>query len=266
MEPDMSATLQHPSTPSARRPGAGEGEKGGSLSPAPRRRWPWLILAGAIVLLLLAVSQAILPSMAENRLKDRLAKDGKVSEVRVSAFPAVKLMFGKADDVQIRMDSFTPPAGGGETAGAGGGGGLGGALARTQATDKIDVLVRSLKTGPVTLRDARLTKDGDTLRAEATVSDAQLRDALPAGIDVRPAATPGGQLVFDGGVSALGFEARAQARLLARDGKLVIQLEDGPIGALATVPVFSDPRLDIQTISALERPGGFVVRTEAITS
>ena len=111
----MSATLQHPSTPSARRPGAGEGENGGSPSAAPRRRWPWLILAGAIVLLLLAVSQAILPSMAENRLKDRLAKDGKVSEVHVSAFPAVKLMFGKADDVQIRMDSFTPPAGGGET-------------------------------------------------------------------------------------------------------------------------------------------------------
>jgi hypothetical protein len=217
------------------------------------------------VLLLLAVSQAILPSMAENRLKDRLAKDGKVSEVHVSAFPAVKLMFGKADDVQIRMDSFTPPAGGGDTAGAGGGG-LGSALARTQATDKIDVLVRSLKAGPVTLRDARLTKDGDTLRAEATVSDAQLRDALPAGIDVRPAATPGGQLVFDGGVSALGFEARAQARLLARDGKLVIQMEDGPIGALAAIPVFSDPRLDIQAISALERPGGFVVRTEAITS
>jgi hypothetical protein len=221
------------------------------------------MLAGAIVLLLFAVSQAVLPSMAENRLEDRLAKDGKVSEVHVSAFPAVKLMFGKADDVQIRMDSFTPPAGGG---GTNGGGGLGAALARTQATDKIDVLVGSLKTGPVTLRDARLTKDGDTLRAEATVSDAELRDALPAGIDVRPAATPGGQLVFDGGVSALGIEARAQARLLARDGKLVIQMQDGPIGALAAIPVFSDPRLDIQTLSALERPGGFVVRTEAITS
>jgi hypothetical protein len=222
------------------------------------------MLAGAIVLLLLAVSQAVLPSMAENRLKDRLAKDGKVSEVHVSAFPAVKLMFGKADDVQIRMDRFTPPAGGGET--NGGGGGLGAALARTQAADKIDVLIGSLKTGPVTLRDARLTKDGDTLRAEATVSDAELRGALPPGIDVRPAATPGGQLVFDGGVSALGLEARAQARLLARDGKLVIQMQDGPIGALAAIPVFSDPRLDIQTISALERPGGFVVRTEAVTS
>jgi hypothetical protein len=261
----MSATLQHPSTPPAG-PRAGGGEKASRPVPAaPRRRWPWLILAGAIVLLLLAVSQAVLPSMAENRLKDRLAKDGKVSEVHVSAFPAVKLMFGKADDVQIRMDRFTPPARDDESAG-GGSGGLGAALARTQATDKLDVLVGTLKTGPVTLSDARLTKDGDTLRAEATVSDAELRGALPPGIDVRPAATPGGQLVFDGGVSALGFEARAQARLLARDGKLVIQMQDGPIGALAPIPVFSDPRLDIQTISALERPGGFVVRTEAITS
>ncbi len=259
----MSATLQHPSTPSARRPGAGGGEKGGSPFPAPRRRWPWLILAGAIVLLLLAATQAILPSMASNRLQDRLEKDGKVTDVQVSAFPAVKLLWGKADDVQVRMDSFTPSAGGGDSAG---GGGLGAALERTQATDKIDVLVRSLNTGPVTLRDARLTKDGDTLRAEATVSDAQLRAAMPPGIDVRPVATPGGQLVFDGGVSALGFEARAQARLLADDGKLVIRPEGGPMAAVATIPVFSDPQLQIQAISALERPGGFMVRAEATTA
>jgi hypothetical protein len=220
----------------------------------------------ALVLLMMAAAQIVLPGIATDRLRDRLDDQGTVSSARVSAFPAVKLLWGKADKVEVAMKSFRPAATSGETGGAGGTGGLGAAVARTQASGKIDVSVGSLAAGPLTLRDVRLTKDGDHLRAQAAVTDAELARALPNGLDLRPVATPGGQLVLEGGVSAFGLEAHGRARLLARDGKLVIRPEGPPMAALATATVFGDPRLEVEAIGAQSQPGGFVLSAEGSTT
>jgi hypothetical protein len=253
----MPTTLQRPpSSPSSPRPMA-------APEPPRRRRWPWLAVPVAIVALVAAAAQVVLPGIATDRLRDRLDDQGTVSKARVSAFPAIKLLWGKADEVEVRMDNFTPAATAGET---GGSANLAGAVARTQAAGRIDVFVGSLAAGPVTLRDARLTKDGDRVRAQAMVTDGALDRALPDGLDLRPVATPGGQFVLQGGVSAFGFEARGRARLLARDGKLVIRPEGPPMAALATTTVFGDPRLDVESVGAQRHPGGFILSAEGSTS
>src|SRR2546421_9968047 len=65
-------------------------------------------IAAAAVLVVLAglvAAQLLLPGIAENRLRDRLARDGHVDSVHVSAFPAVKLLWGHADRVTVHMAS-----------------------------------------------------------------------------------------------------------------------------------------------------------------
>src|SRR2546423_15524275 len=73
-----------------------------------------IIAAGvalAALVLLAVVAQVVLPGLAENRIRDRLAHDGRVESVRVSAFPAVKLLWGKADRVTVRMASVRAAVG-----------------------------------------------------------------------------------------------------------------------------------------------------------
>ncbi len=51
--------------------------------------------------LLVVLAQVFLPSLAARRVRDRVARYGTVRSVSVSAFPAVKLLWGKADTVNV---------------------------------------------------------------------------------------------------------------------------------------------------------------------
>ena len=61
-----------------------------------------LAAAGGLILLLVG-AQLLLPRIAEHRQRDRLERSGTVEQVDISAFPAVKLLWHKADDVTVRM-------------------------------------------------------------------------------------------------------------------------------------------------------------------
>ena len=51
------------------------------------------IAAAGVIVLLLGLSQLFLPGLAEQRVRDQLARSGQVIEVKVSAFPAIKLLW-----------------------------------------------------------------------------------------------------------------------------------------------------------------------------
>src|ERR1700684_1113654 len=67
-------------------------------------------VAGGVVLLLV-IAQLLLPSLAAKRVRERLARYGTVKSASVSAFPAVELLWGKADSASVRAGalSMTPP-------------------------------------------------------------------------------------------------------------------------------------------------------------
>ena len=69
------------------------------------RRIAVLATAG-VVLLVLVLAQLLLPGIAAQRLRDDLQKSGTVLEVKVSAFPAIKLLWHQADSVVVRMGSY----------------------------------------------------------------------------------------------------------------------------------------------------------------
>ena len=62
-----------------------------------------LSLTGASLLAVLAVAaQLLVPTLAERRVADRLESGGGRAEVSVSAFPAIRLLFGDGDSLKVK--------------------------------------------------------------------------------------------------------------------------------------------------------------------
>jgi hypothetical protein len=213
-----------------------------------------LLGLGVAVLILLAliVAQLVLPGIAAQRLRDRLARDGQVISVTVHAFPAIELLWHHADRVTIRLGEYRTPAGK-----------LGGSLHQAVDVGSLRATAHEVDVGLLKLHDALLVKQGSRLIGSATVSEADLRAALPILESVTPVASPAGQLVLQGTASLFGVTATVQAVVHAVAGKLVVS-PNVPLGGLATITVFSNPHLAVRSVAASPLPGGFAVRGAAL--
>lgn len=210
-----------------------------------------VVLAGGAVLLLivvvLGIAQLVLPGIAAQRLRDRLARSGTVEKVEVDAFPAIELLWHRADRVVIRMrDYHSTPAT------------LSSNLAQVGDADTLDASVGQLATGLLTVRDARLIKQGSALSATATITQADLRASFPILDAVRPVDSSGGQLTLQGTANVLGVTATVDVAVRPQNGALVAS-PDVPFGGFATITVFSNPAIEVQGVSASPVPGGFAL-------
>jgi hypothetical protein len=205
----------------------------------------------ALVVLLLVIAQLVLPGIAAQRLRDRLARSGRVLEVQVSAFPAIELLWHHADSVVVRMAGYrAAPTN------------LSGTLDQAGNVGSLRASAQTFQDGRLTLHDASLVKQGNRLAGSATVNESDLRTAVPFLTSVTPVASSAGRLTLRGTATLLGLSATVDATVSAQDGKLVVA-PDVPFGGLATVIVFSDPRIKVQGVSASPAPGGFAVRGTA---
>lgn len=201
-----------------------------------------------VLVLVLAGSQVVLPRLAERRLKGDLADIGEVREVRVSAFPALKLLAERADRVEVVLGPTQA-----------GTGDIGDLVDRARDTDELDARVASMRLGRLALRDLRLRKRGDALEGEAGLTLDALRAAVPPGIGFKPVDEGDGQLVLEATAGLLGINAKVRARLSARDGALVVAPEGIPFGGLATLTVFSDPRIAVTEVGARRTADGYAL-------
>ena len=183
---------------------------------------------------LLVAAQIILPIVAEDRVRSELSATGRVTSVEVSAFPALKLLFGRADSVRVRMSRARI-----------GSGDLGDRLASTKRVDSLDARVDTLTLGPLVVHDVTLRKRGSALTGSASVRSADLSAALPVDLGLRPVSSAGDGLVLEGSVGPIS----ARARLSASDGALVIA-PDGLLGGFATLTLFQDPRVRVLSVSS----------------
>lgn len=203
------------------------------------------------VLSLLALAQVVLPGIAAGDLRGDLKASGQVRRVEVSAFPALKVLFGRADRVEVEMGEVR--AGQGELADL---------LARTADTDELEAVAHTLRVGPFVAHDARLDKTGERLRGRVSVTVAELTAALPVEVGLQPVESEDGSLVLEATAGVLGQQVSVRARLAAREGDVVIAPE-GLLGGLATLTVFSDKRVRVSRVSAEPATGGFTVTAEA---
>jgi hypothetical protein len=197
------------------------------------------VLAAALV-----GAQLVLPRVAERRITSDLAETGKVRRVSVEATPAVKLLFKRADRVEVDMSEVR----------AGSTGRLAQLLRRTRRTRELDARADVVILGPLRLRDVSLRKDHERLSGEAAITPTELADALPSQLRVMPVADAAGELVLEGGVGPLS----ARARLTARDGALVVAPE-GLLGGLGTLTLFRDSRVQITDVGSKLLPDAFIL-------
>jgi hypothetical protein len=202
-------------------------------------------VAAGVALLVAAflATEFVLPPQAENQVRDELRGSARVESVEVHAFPALKLLFGHADRVELRVDEATA-----------GTGKLAELLASTERTDELRATARTVRLGPLVMRDMRLRKDGSRLSGEAAITQADLSAALPPAVGLTPVAAGDGQLVLE----AVAGPLSVRARLSARDGALVIA-PDGLLGGFASLTVFSDRRVRVTGVGARSRADGFTV-------
>ncbi len=210
------------------------------------RRLAILTLALAVVVVL-GVGQLVLPGIAAQSLRDRLSGSGQVLEVGVHAVPAIELLWHQAGHVVVALGRYRSSSSQ-----------VGTMLDQTGSVDRLDVSVRQLDTGLLTLRNATLHKQGSVLTASAKVTEADLRSALPILQTVSPVASGHGQLILQGTATLLGITATVDAEVRASNGSIVVA-PDVPFGALATVTVFSDPHLEVQSVGASPVPSGFSI-------
>src|SRR5947209_3466021 len=206
-----------------------------------------------VVILLLVVAQLVLPGIAAQRVRDQLSHNGRVLQVDVHAFPAIELLWHRADRVVIHMQDYRSS-----------GAHIGSALGQISDVGSLDASAGTVVAGLLTLHDATLRKRGSLVTGSARIDEAELRRAVPFLDSVQPVASSNGVLTLQGTASLLGVSATADASVTADGGKILVTPQV-PFGGLATVTVFSNPHLGVTSVSAAPGSGGFTVNATART-
>src|ERR1017187_8571664 len=114
-----------------------------------------LAVAGGL-LLLLVLAQVFLPNIAASRISSRLRKYGSVQSVSVTAWPAVKLLWGSVDLVKVTARGLkVSPA---QTAKL---------LWEARDVSEMELTAASAQEGPLQLSDISFRKCGSALSAQA---------------------------------------------------------------------------------------------------
>lgn len=208
------------------------------------------ISVGAGLVVVLVGGQFLVPEIATTALRHELSKHGRVVSARLSAFPWIELLWQRADSVTARMADFDvkPHE-------------LDNMLRQAEGIGRLDISIGVVHTGVLTLRDVTFSKHGDEMVGAARLELQDLQAALPIVRSLTPVSDSGGQLVLRGTASVLGVSAAVDVVVTARDGKLVVA-PAGLLGAFATITLYDDPGIHVQSVAATEAPGGvrFVAR------
>lgn len=213
-----------------------------------------LLAAAGLSVLALIAAQLFLPGLAEDNLRSELTKQGTGAEVEIKALPAVKLLFGHADDVKIDVGNLRTDEDGGDD-----GDSLSDLLAETSKTKQLDVHVDVLEDRLLRIENVRLTKDGDTLTAVVRLRKTDVDDALPAELELVDREVPRG-LAVAGSTDVFGELIEAEANIFADDdGNVVLEPSDDLLGDLVSVAIFEDDRVAVDSITARNSGDGYVV-------
>ena len=211
------------------------------------RRQPRAVRVAAILcgvaLGLLALAQILLPRIAAGRIRSRVERYGHVDSVSVSAWPAVKLLWGDADTVHVDASNI--------------------ALSPKQAASllwegrgvaHLDLHADAVHVGSLALTDATLEKHGSQLAAEASTTQAATQAALPEGLEVKLLGSRDGEVEVEATGGIFGLQATVDAVALAEGGQLIAH----PLGLLVEgfkLKLFSDPHVYVEGIGATAPAG-----------
>jgi hypothetical protein len=206
--------------------------------PSPSKPVRFALWGGGTVLVVLGLAQVFLPKIAASKISSRVGKYGSVEHVHVSAWPAIKLLWGDADTVEVRASRLrvTPS----QTAKL---------LAEAHGISDLDLSSLAASEGSLPLSDVSLRKHGRKLSAHAFVTQADVKAALPEGFDVELLRSSEGQVEVRASGGLFGIGASVNAVAQASGGKLVVHPRGLLIEALK-LTLFADPRVYIESVEA----------------
>jgi hypothetical protein len=209
------------------------------------RKLTW-IASGVVVLVVavLVLAQLVLPGVAAQKVRERVARYGTVESASVKVSPAIKLLWGRVDSATVRARSLHITVAQ-----------AGDLLWSTRPVDHLVLSADSLQVGSLKLSDVSLSKRGNALSAQASASEADLHASLPAGMEIQPVASGGGQVEVQATGGLFGLQASVRALVSAQQGQLVVQPE-GLLGGLGRITLFADPRVLIQGVGVSREPNG----------
>lgn len=221
---------------------------GVSVGLGQRRRWVryGVRFAGGVVALLV-LAQLLLPFIAERVAKDFLGKYGTVKSVSISAFPAIELLWGKAESVTVHAGSLHISASQ-----------LSEMVKRaweargidnaTMTAERASVGASALLSHDVTASDIHAEKRGSELIANATITQQQLREALPSGFSVQLLQSTAGQVLVRASGALFGVHASIDALIAPREGALVVEPQNIPFGEFARLTLLSAPHIRVESV------------------
>lgn len=205
-----------------------------------------LVVVGSLVLLL-ALAQLLLPMIAVMIVRDRVGRYGTVKSASISAFPAIELLWGKAESASLVAGHLTVSAAqlaeitahvwearGVEKA--------------TMSAERAAVSVNGLS-HPLVATDVSAGKQGSRISGGATITQQALEAAAPAGFRIEPLASSDGQVEVRATGGLFGASVSIGALIKPLDGRLVVEPQGLPFGGLATVTLLSVPHLNVESIA-----------------
>jgi hypothetical protein len=191
-----------------------------------------------VLLVLLVLAQLVLPSIAADRISSRVGRYGHVESVSVSAWPAIELLWGHADSVEVHASSLRmTPAQSADL------------LSQAKGISRLDAHVDEMHMGALRLTHAALTKRGQALHGAGTVTAADVAAALPAGVGVTLVGSQGGAVAVRVTGDLFGVGAGLGAVAQASEGHLVVRPTGFLLGALH-LTLFSDQRVAVTGVEA----------------
>jgi hypothetical protein len=194
------------------------------------------VAGGALLLLVLA--QIFLPRIAASRISSRLRKYGSVQSVSVSAWPAVKLLWGSVDKVTVKASRLkVSPA---QTAKL---------LWEARDVSEMQLTAGIALEGPLQVSDVSFHKHGSALSVSALTNEADVKAALPEGFAVQLLGSEGGKVHVRASGGLFGVGASVDAVAEASSGKLVVH----PLGLLLEglqLTLFADPHVYVEGVGA----------------
>jgi hypothetical protein len=201
------------------------------------------VIVIAAVALVIVLSQIFLPGIAASTISSRLRRYGRVQSVSVTAWPAVKLLWGQADSVKVRALDL--------------------GLSTQQAAklmwegrgaDSVAMTASSVRLGPLRVSRVTLHKHGDSLSARGSVTAADVKAALPPGLSLELLRSEAGNVDVRASGGLFGVNASVDAVAGPQEGRLVAR----PLGLLLggfQLTLFADPHVYVEGVGASPQSG-----------
>lgn len=171
----------------------------------------WAIRLGILVAVLLVASQFVIPPLAAHEAAGRLTAHGGQADVSLSAFPAIRLLFGHGRRLEVHASGVSVDLKPGQED----------IFRRLDDFEQVEIAITSSRAGPFTIASFRIHKIGDRSYLVGVRGDANAGDV---------ARYAGSQLGGGFGAALAGLAASALGnldRMVPFDARMQILTQPG---------------------------------------